>query len=257
MALQVKTPSVKNKSPFTKQTPIVYYPDSDGQPMAENDPQYYCITDTHFALAQRYLDNPNVYVSADLLIYYVAGDPGKSVAPDILVSFDVPKGDRRSYFIWLEGKPPDVVFEVASASTWEADLSWKRGLYQGLGIQEYFIVDPMGQYLDSPLLGYRLENEVYRPLSPLSGEQGTMGLESQVLGLELWLKPNPAAGSPSTDDKTLAGRISPAPYILRMYDLETETWLLAPDEVELARREAEEELARLRQELAQLRGQAE
>ena len=54
--------------------PVVHYPDSDGEPMAENDPQYQCITDTYFALEQRYRDDPQVYVSADLLLYYVEGD---------------------------------------------------------------------------------------------------------------------------------------------------------------------------------------
>jgi hypothetical protein len=66
---------------------MVHYPDSDGKPMADNDPHYHTIVDTHFALQRRYADDPEVYISADLLIYYVEGDPYKSVAPDILVSF--------------------------------------------------------------------------------------------------------------------------------------------------------------------------
>ncbi len=74
--------------------------------MAENDPQYRCITDTYFALEQRYRDDPQVYISADLLLYYVEGDNRKSVAPDVLVTFGVPKGNRRSYLLWEEGKPP-------------------------------------------------------------------------------------------------------------------------------------------------------
>ncbi|HIQ04889.1 MAG TPA: Uma2 family endonuclease [Anaerolineae bacterium] len=145
---------------------VVYYPDSDGKPMAENDPQYRCITDTRFALEQRYRGNLRVYVGADLLVYYEKGDPHKSVAPDVLVVFGVPKGNRRNYLIWEGGKPPDVVFEFASEGMWQADWGWKFGLYQGLGVQEYFLFDPLAEYFEPPLQGYRLVERRYEPIPP-------------------------------------------------------------------------------------------
>jgi len=193
--------------------------------MAENDPQYRCITDTRFALEQRYRDDPQVYVGADLLLYYVEGDSHKSVAPDVLVTFGVPKGNRRSFLLWEEGKPPEVLFEFASEGTWRADVSWKRGLYQGLGVQEYFLFDPLTSYLAPLLQGYRLEGQDYVRLTALpGGERGVMGLVSQALGLELWARPNGGEGMP---------------YVLRLYDPEAGAWLLTPEEEAEARRAAE------------------
>ena len=86
-------------------------------------------------------------------------------------------------------------------------------------------------------------------------------LESQALKLELWLKFNPAFSS-TPPDKKRKGFIGPSRYILRLYDPETQVWLLTPDEAEQARRKAEDradtaeaKVVRLREELAQLRGQ--
>ena len=205
--------------------PILYYPDSDGEPMAEHDPQYRCITDTRFALEERYRHDDRVYVGADLLLYYAEGDPYKSVAPDLFVAFGVPKGHRRNYLLWKEGKAPDVVFEIASAGTWQADLTWKRGLYQGLDIQEYFLFDPLAEYLDPLLQGYCLEGGVYVRLTPLpGGERGVLGLASRVLNLELWARPDGGEGMP---------------YVLRLYDPQAGIWLPTPAEEAEARRAAE------------------
>lgn len=253
----VAVPGAKLKRRPPAERPVVHYADSDGHPMAENDPQRICIVDTHFALHARYAGDPQVYASADLLVYYVEGDPNKSVAPDVLVSFDVPKRHRRSYRIWEEGKPPDVVFEFASENSWQADLGWKRGLYLGLGVQEYFLFDPTGEYFDPILQGYRLVEENYQPVTPLPDSNAPLlGLWSEVLGLELWVQENGGEGMP---------------YVLRFYDPETDTWLSTPDEERAARqaaearaaeeakarRQAEAELARMQAELARVRGESQ
>ncbi len=233
--------------------PQVIYPDSDGEPMAENDPQRRCITDTLFVLEQRYRDEPQVYVSADLLVYYVEGDPYKSVAPDVLVTFGIAKRNRRNYLLWDEGKAPDVVFEFASAGTWHADVTWKRGLYQGIGVREYFLFDPQAEHLDPLLQGHRLEGQTFVPLPSLpDSERGVRGLASQVLGLEMWAQPNGGEGMP---------------YVLRFYDPAVAAWLPTPaQEAESrrtaearadyeagARRTAEARIAQLEAELEQLR----
>ncbi|MFQ5858910.1 MAG: Uma2 family endonuclease [Anaerolineae bacterium] len=209
---------------------VVHYPDSDGKPMAENDPQYRCITHTRFALEQYYRDDPQVYVGADLLMYYEEGDSTKSVAPDVLVALGVPRGNRRTYLIWEEGKSPDVVFKFASDGTWRADLGWKFGLYQGLGVKEYFLFDPLAEHFDPPLQGYRLVGRGYEPVSASSSEHGILGLVSDVLGLELWMQPDGGEGMP---------------YVLRLYDPATDAWLPTPEEEAEGRRKAE---ARVKQE---------
>lgn len=115
------------KSPLSQDD--LFYPDSDGEPMADNDQQYQTMVDVRFGLQQRY-GGQDVYVGANLLIYFEEGDASKRVAPDVFVALDVPPGLRRTYLIWTEGKPPDVVFEIASRRSWKADVSWKKGLYQ-------------------------------------------------------------------------------------------------------------------------------
>ncbi len=99
----------------------VEYPDTDGLPMAENDWQADAIVSAKVPLQLHFADWPDVYVSGDLLLYYVEGDAGQSVAPDMLVVFGVPARQRRSYLRWEEGRPPDFVLEVSSPSSRVAD----------------------------------------------------------------------------------------------------------------------------------------
>ena len=115
-----------------KPTPIpredVRYPSSDGRRMAENDWQRVAIINASETLDMYYRDRPNVYVSADLLIYYEEGDPAKAVAPDVFVVFGAAKRPRMVYKLWEEPKAPDFVLEVASGSTWKQDRERKRVL---------------------------------------------------------------------------------------------------------------------------------
>ena len=89
----------------------VEYPDSDGQPMAENDWQLHAMIDAIAALDVYFRHRPDVYVSGDLLIYHEEGNPGARVAPDVLVVLGAAK---QTYKRWEEPKAPDFVMEVAS-----------------------------------------------------------------------------------------------------------------------------------------------
>ena len=56
-----------------------------------------------------------MFVAGDLLWYPVEGKPSIRTAPDVMVVFGRPKGDRGSYKQWEEdGIAPQVVFEVLS-----------------------------------------------------------------------------------------------------------------------------------------------
>ena len=160
------------------------YPSSDGLPLAENDWQLKAIHDAFGVLDLRYLDRPDVYVSADLLIYYEEGNPRKSVAPDVFVVFGAAKHNRMIYKLWEEPKAPDFVLEVASKNTWEQDLGRKRGLYAELGVREYWLFDPKNEYFDPALQGLRLRGRRYHPL-PALVENGARMIRSRVLGLDL------------------------------------------------------------------------
>ena len=164
------------------------YPDSDGEPLAENDAQLHAILYAVGALRVHYSECADVYVSGDLLVYYEEGNPRVSVAPDTFVVFGVEDRMRRNYKVWEEGKGPDFVLEVASLNTWREDVEKKPGIFAGLGVKEYFLYDPRGEYLTPRLQGYRLVGGAYERMSAVESIDRTLTLHSDVLGLELRAK---------------------------------------------------------------------
>lgn len=54
----------------------VYYPESDGQPMAETGLHVQAMVDLLAALWIRYEGTPDVYVAGNQFLYYVEGNPG-------------------------------------------------------------------------------------------------------------------------------------------------------------------------------------
>jgi hypothetical protein len=90
-----------------------------------------------------FADNPNVFVAGDLLWYPVEGKPSICTAPDAMVVFGRPKGDRRSYLQWQEGNlPPQVTFEVLSHTNTAAEMKRKLQFYERHGVDEYYLYDP-------------------------------------------------------------------------------------------------------------------
>ena len=166
-------------------TPI-FYPDTDGKPMAASDLHRDILNDTINTLKAHYKQRPDVYVSGDILMYYVEGDPLQVVAPDVLVSFGLDKKRRNTYLAWIEGKLPEFVMEFSSKTTYDDDLEKKMDLYASLGIQDYLLYDAEGLYLPSPLMGYTLVDGEYVPLS--KDEDG--GLHSVVLNLDFHVDDN-------------------------------------------------------------------
>src|SRR4051794_23311775 len=125
-------------------TPIeeIEYPEDDGNPMAENTVQYDWITKIKGNLDIIFRDDPNVFVAGDLLWYPVERNNIERRAPDVMVAFGRPKGDRRSYLQWLEGGiAPQVVFEILSPSNRGPELALKFEFYETHGVEEYYIYD--------------------------------------------------------------------------------------------------------------------
>ena len=119
------------------------YPESDGQPMADNTLQFAWIVTIQGGLDALFHVDPNVFVAGDLLWYPVEGNPRIRMAPDVLVVFGRPKGHRGSYLQWREGHiPPQVVFEVLSPSNTPAEMRRKQRFYNRYGVEEYYIYDP-------------------------------------------------------------------------------------------------------------------
>ena len=125
--------------------PTIEYPSSDGEPMAQNTKQYRYITTLQGGLAAMFRDRPDVFVAGDLFWYPIEGDNKTRVAPDVMVVFGRPKGDRDSYRQWEEGNiAPQVVFEILSPSNTLSELLDKSLFYGQYGVQEYYIYDPEG-----------------------------------------------------------------------------------------------------------------
>ncbi len=193
-------------------TPI-YYPDTDGKPMAASDLHRDILNCTLETLKAHYAQRPDVYVSGDILMYYVKGVPHRVVAPDVLVSFGLDKKRRNTYLVWVEGKLPDFVMEFSSKTTYAEDLGKKMDLYASLGIQDYFLYDAEGLFLASQLMGWTLVDGVYVPVS----EHADGGLHSDVLSLDFHV-----------DDEGLG-----------FYDPVAGAWLQTPTEAAEARAEQE------------------
>jgi Uma2 family endonuclease len=160
----------------------VHYPESDSKPM-ESDIHRNGMVYFIEALKDRYRGR-EVYVSGNLLLYYVEGEPKKCVSPDCLVAFGRPAGQRRIYKTWEEGKVPDVVIEVTSSSTRREDQVTKRALYARLGVGELWLVDPLGDYLRAPFRGYRLQEGSWVEIPVQRGRGSSPSLELEFCATE-------------------------------------------------------------------------
>jgi Uma2 family endonuclease len=130
------------------------YPDRDGLPMSDNTKQFRWIVLIKENLEILFADDPQVFVAGDLLWYPVKGRPDIRVAPDAMVVFGRPKGDRGSYKEWEEDNiAPQVVFEVLSPGNTISEMSRKLLFYERYGVREYYIYDPDGKSLDGYIRG--------------------------------------------------------------------------------------------------------
>jgi Uma2 family endonuclease len=104
----------------------VVYPESDGKPIADNTRQFDLIVLLKTNLDDRLPD----FVAGDLFWYPVQGHPEIVVAPDVMVAFGRPKGERRSYKQWEEaGVAPQVAVEVLSPANTVREMMLKAAFY--------------------------------------------------------------------------------------------------------------------------------
>lgn len=121
----------------------VIYPETDGNPMADNTKQFRWIMVIYHNLEWLFADDPNVFVAGDLLWYPVEGNNKIRQAPDVMVVFGRPKGDRGSYMQWKESNiAPQVVFEILSPGNTLTEMNKKQVLYDRYGVEEYYLYDP-------------------------------------------------------------------------------------------------------------------
>jgi Uma2 family endonuclease len=157
----------------------VVYPSSDGEPWAETSVHVDAIINAVVVL-RHYLEGQEAIVLADQFLYYVEGFPKFRVAPDVMVIFNVPPGARDNYKIWEEKQAPSVIFEMTSAGTKNRDEVTKKDLYESLEVPEYWQFDPKGEWIPEKLRGFRLEGEVYQPIT--DGRSQALQLRLEVDG---------------------------------------------------------------------------
>jgi Uma2 family endonuclease len=141
--------------PGTTRDPL--YPDCDGKPMGETEYHILAITHLYSVLRQWFRRREGVHVAADMLLYYEKGNPSAVRGPDVMVTKGV-RGMhfRRSFRIWEEGVAPTVIIEITSDGTKHEDQFEKPIVYARLGVKEYFLFDPLGEYLRPRLQGFQL-----------------------------------------------------------------------------------------------------
>jgi Uma2 family endonuclease len=161
----------------------IFYPSSDGEPVAETYVHFYALMVT-LEVIRQYLLGREATVLGNQFLYYAPGFPKLRVAPDVMVIFNVAPGGRDNYKIWEEGEAPVVVFEMTSKSTKEQDMGAKKTLYEGLGVKEYWLFDPRGEWIEEQLRGYWLHEEGYRQITDSRSAvlQLRLQVEGQLIG---------------------------------------------------------------------------
>ncbi|HUY33710.1 MAG TPA: Uma2 family endonuclease [Pirellulales bacterium] len=178
-------------SPTSSGTREVIYPTGDGRPLAETPVHRDNLVITIKILERKFAEDPMVYVSGNMLMFYEQGNKHRHVAPDVFMTRGVPKEKpRKSYFVWEEGRGPDLVIELTSKSTRKEDLETKLRLYRDtLHVSEYFLFDPYAEYLRPPLKGFRLDGTEYVPVELDAGrlKSDVARVEFEAHGMDLWV----------------------------------------------------------------------
>jgi Uma2 family endonuclease len=221
--------------------------------MGETDLHRDDMVDVIETLKDRFADDPMVYVSGNLLLFYEEGNKRKHVSPDVLVAIGIPKLPVRDYYLlWREGKSPDVVIEITSKTTRREDQTKKWTLYRDvLKIPEYFQFDPTEDYLKPSLQGHRLVAGDYVPIESAAGRlpSEVLGLHLERSGFELRLY-DPATQTVLSTRAEAVAAAKTARLLAEAARLQAE----AAHRQELAaRQQVEAENKRLRQELEDLR----
>ena len=158
------------------------YRDEDGylleDGMSQTD-EHLSQTSLWYHALKRHL--PNATVCSDLPLHYQLGDTEKTLVPDLFVALRASRRKGRRFYKLWEEPVPELVVEMLSRTTSDADVGSKRDTYEHLGVREYWLFDPQGFELPAPLAGNRLRAGRYRPIAADAAGR----LPSEVLGLDL------------------------------------------------------------------------
>ena len=134
--------------------------------MSDNTKQFRWIVTIKENLEILFASILDVFVAGDLLWYPVQGNNKIRQAPDTMVVFGRPKGDRGSYRQWEEDNiPPQVAFEILSPGNRPGKMAEKLLFYQRYGVQEYYIYDPD----NIELSGFVRNEDWFEPIAEMNG----------------------------------------------------------------------------------------
>ena len=245
----VRTDPKDTSIPYVPTDGAVFYPDTDGKPMAVSDYHRKLLTWTLQALEAHFAQNSEVYVSGDIMMYYEEGDPWTSISPDVLVCFGINPKPRLTYKTWEEGKAPDFVMEFSSKTTYDKDLDEKMDVYASLEIQDYFLYDAEGLYLPTPLMGFTLVDDAYVAIT--ADDDG--GIRSSVLGLDFRLRDGVIAIYDPIAGEWVQTRAETAEARAEQESTRAETAEARAEQESTRAETAEAEAAQLREEIARLK----
>ena len=151
------------------------------EPQMESTQHYQQLALLVSHLEWHWREQTDFFIGANLTVYYTLEQlqTRKFLGPDFFLVRGVDPRPRTSWVVWNEdGRYPDLIIELLSASTAEVDRTEKRRLYQTMfRTPEYFWFSPVTE----EFAGFRLVNRWYEAIP--ADEQGRRW--SEVLGLYL------------------------------------------------------------------------
>ena len=162
----------------------------DFQPRADMQNSLHLHDDAHQAALRQHLGNfETTIVLSEVPVRWTPAQQEGHRIPDLLVAFEVNRAqaiEQNGYSIRDQGKPPDLVLEVASETTGMADIGDKRRDYAAFGITEYWRYDPTGgDRHGAPIGGDRLVDGEYRPIGIVKVDDNRYWGHSNTLNLDL------------------------------------------------------------------------
>ena len=204
----------------------IYYPETDETIMPEGIIHYLLGVRLVSTLLAFFSENSDITVFGNLMFYFDEGNPKKVISPDIMLCLGLEQMPNRVYKLWTEKVVPSVIIEIASESTWDKDLTSKLAIYQRLGVSEYYIFDVEYKCLRKPLMAFRLTDFVYEEVDTENNR-----VFSPSLNLELV----------DTGET------------LRLFNPETNEFLMTQEELSLKQQDLEKEMSELRAEIERLK----
>lgn len=165
----------------------VIYPDSDGEPMAENFLQSIVIRMLVYGFERVFRGRDDMLVGGDFFWYPVKGKVATVVAADVMVVVELPGPfdmyTSGSYRQWEHGGHPALAVEVLSPSNTYSEMTRKRLFYDHHGVDEYWVFEPQAGTLE---VWVREAGHLVAVLDPAAGwVSPTTGVHVRVEGVDL------------------------------------------------------------------------